>query len=259
VHGNRSRIAFTRAVPASITRCELTHLAREPIDAGRAAAQHDAYEAALAAHAYEVRRLPPLDAQPDAVFVEDAAIVLDDVAVVTRPGAASRRGEIPSVEAALAPLRELRHIAAPGTVDGGDVLRVGGRVWVGRSSRTDERGSRQLRELLTPLGYEVREVHFTGCLHLKTAVTAVADDLVVVNPRWVDPATFSPLRHVTVDPGEPFAANALRLGDTVFVSAGAPRTMATLRDAGISADTLDMSELAKAEGGLTCCSLLIDA
>lgn len=257
--GARSRIALTRAVPASIARCELTHLEREPIDAARAAAQHDAYEAALAAHGCEVLHLPPLDAHPDAVFVEDAAVVLDDVAVVTRPGAASRRGEVPSVAAALAPLRELRRISAPGTVDGGDVLAVGRRVWVGRSSRTDEHGSRQMRELLNPLGYEVREVPFTGCLHLKTAATSAADDLVVVNPRWVDPSAFAPLRSIAVDPDEPFAANVLRIGDTVFVSTGMPRTMARLRDTGISVAALDMSELAKAEGGLTCCSVLVEA
>ena len=254
-----ARVALTRAVPASISRCELTHLAREPIDAARARAQHDDYEAALAAHGCEVRRLAPLDAHPDAVFVEDAAVVLDEVAVVTRPGAASRRGEVPSVEAALAPLRELRRIAAPGTLDGGDVLRVGRRVWIGRSSRTDEQGSRQLCELLAPLGYDVRAVPFTGCLHLKTAVTAAADDLLVLNPQWVDPAIFSPMRHVAVHPEEPFAANVLRLGETILVPAGMPRTMERIRDTGVPVAALDMSELAKAEGGLTCCSLLLDA
>lgn len=255
----RSRIALTRAVSASVARCELTHLEREPVDPERAASQHDAYEAALAASGWEVRRLPPLDEHPDAVFVEDAAVVLDEVAVVTRPGAASRRGEVPSVEAALRPLRDLVRVREPGTLDGGDVLRIGRRIWVGRSSRTNAEGARQLRALLAPFGYEVREVRFDGCLHLKTAATAAADDLVIVNPSWVDASAFAPLRSVDVHPAEPFAANVLRLDGMVHVPARAPRTAELLRDAGLRVAALDMSELAKAEGGLTCCSLLLGA
>lgn len=255
----RARIAFTRAVSASVARCELTHLAREPIDPTRAAAQHDAYEAALGGCGWEVRRLPALEEHPDAVFVEDAAVVLDEVAVITRPGAESRRGEIPSVQAALRPLRELAHIREPGTLDGGDVLCLGRRILVGRSSRTNADGARQLRALLAPFGYDVTEVRFSGCLHLKTAATAAAADLVVLNPRWVDPAAFAPLHTLEVHPAEPFAANVLRLGDTVHLPAGASRTADRLRDADIRIATLDMSELARAEGGLTCCSLLLHA
>ncbi|HEX6058436.1 MAG TPA: N(G),N(G)-dimethylarginine dimethylaminohydrolase, partial [Gemmatimonadaceae bacterium] len=229
------------------------------LDPVRAAVQHDAYEATLAGEGWEVRRLPPLDDHPDAVFVEDVAVVVDEIAILTRPGAPSRRGEVESAEPGLRPLREIARMHPPGMLDGGDVLRVGRRVWVGRSSRTDAEGARQLRAVLAPLGYEVREVSFEGCLHLKTAATAATEDLVVVNPRWVDPAAFAPLRPVPVDPAEPFAANVLRLGETVFVAADAPRTMERLRDAGIRVAPLDMSELAKAEGGLTCCSILLGA
>jgi dimethylargininase len=192
------------------------------------------------------------------VFVEDAAVVVDEIAVVARPGAESRRGEVATVEDALRALRPLARVEAPGTLDGGDVLRVGRRIWVGRSSRTNAAGARRLREILSPLGYEVRETAFTGCLHLKTAVTAAADDLVVVNPAWVDPSLLAPLRNVAVHPEEPFAANVLRLGDSVLVPTNAPRTAERLRAAGIRVAPLDMSELAKAEGGLTCCCILVD-
>jgi dimethylargininase len=245
-------------VPSAIDRCELTHLAREPIDPIRAAAQHVLYEKALAACGWTVRHLPSLDDHPDAVFVEDAAVVVDEVAVVARPGAASRRGEVATVEEALRPLRPVARVEAPATLDGGDVLRVGRRVWVGRSARTNAAGARRLREILSPLGYDVRETAFAGCLHLKTAVTAAADDLVVVNPAWVEPSLLAPLRHVVVHPEEPFAANVLLLGESVLVSANAPRTAERLRAAGIRVAPVDMSELAKAEGGLTCCSVLVE-
>jgi dimethylargininase len=205
-----------------------------------------------------VRHLPSLDDHPDAVFVEDAAVVVDEVALVARPGAESRRGEVATVEDALRALRPLARLEAPATLDGGDVLRVGRRVWVGRSSRTNAKGARRLREILSPLGYDVRETAFTGCLHLKSAATAAADDLVVVNPAWVEPSLFAPLRHIAVHPAEPFAANVLRLGDSVLVPADAPRTADRLRGAGIRIAPVDMSELAKAEGGLTCCSILVD-
>jgi dimethylargininase len=191
------------------------------------------------------------------VFVEDAAVVVDEIAIVARPGAASRRGEVPTVEAALAELRPIARIESPGTLDGGDVLRIGRRLWVGRSGRTNAEGARQLAVLLAPFGYDVRETSFTGCLHLKTAATGAADDLVVVNPAWIDPALFDPLRHVAVHPEEPFAANVLRLDGTVFVPADAPRTIERIGAHGIQVAPLDMSELAKAEGGLTCCSVLV--
>ena len=245
-------------MPPSIVRCELTHLARAPIDPVRAAAQHVLYEGALAACGWTVRHLPSLDDQPDAVFVEDAAVVVDELAVVTRPGAESRRGEVPTVEAALRALRRVERIVAPGTLDGGDVLRLGRRILVGRSSRTNADGARQLRALLEPLGYDVRPTPFSGCLHLKTAVTAVSDDLVLLNPAWIDATLVAPLRSIEVHPDEPFAANVLRLGDSVLVPADAPRTAERLRVAGVRVAPLDMSELAKAEGGLTCCSILVD-
>ena len=219
--------------------------------------QHDAYERALRGDGWTVRRLPPLDDHPDAVFVEDVAVALDEVAVLARPGAASRRGEVASAERALGAVRPLVRIEPPGTLDGGDVLRVGRRVWVGRSRRTNEEGARQLRAILAPFGYDVREVPVSECLHLKTAVTAATDDLLVLNPAWTSPDAYAPLRCLTVDPRVPFAANVLRGADTVFVPADAPATAERLRGAGVHTTALDLSELAKAEGGLTCCCILV--
>src|SRR5581483_2905941 len=181
----RVQVALTREVSASIARCELTHQARVPIDVGIARAQHAAYERALADAGYRVERIAAADDLPDAVFVEDIAVVVDELAVVARPGAESRRAEIPPVEAALRAYRTIVAIEPPGTLDGGDVLRAGRRVFVGVSSRTNRDAVAQLRRLLAPCGYTVDEVTVAGCLHLKSAVTAAGDDVLVVNPEWI--------------------------------------------------------------------------
>ena len=223
----------------------------------RAVTQHAAYEQALAALGCTVQRLPPAPDLPDSVFVEDTAIVCDEVAIIARPGAASRRAEVDIVAAALAAHRPLARIDAPGTLDGGDVLRVGRRIYVGVSSRTNAEGVRQLREILTPLGYAVRDVAVSGCLHLKTGVTEVARDTVLLNPDWVDPALFEGLQCIAVDPSEAFAANALLAGDVLLCASAHPLTRRRIEDHGIEARTVDADELAKAEAGLTCCSILI--
>jgi len=251
------RIALVREVSDSITRCELTHLAREPIDAARARAQHAAYRAALAGLGCELHEVAPLHDHPDAVFVEDCAVVVDGLAVITRPGAASRRGEVESVATVLARFRPLGRIEA-GTLDGGDVLRVGRTLYVGMTPRTDAEGIAQLQALVAPLGYTVIAVPVTGCLHLKTGVGEVAPGLLLINPKWVDPAAFGGLDHLAVDPAEPMAANALRIGDTVVYPQAFPRTAARLAARGIRTVSVDAYELAKAEGGVTCCSVVFE-
>jgi dimethylargininase len=250
-------LALTRAVPPCIVRCELTHLARAPIDVERAAAQHGAYEQALSRLGCTVTRLPDEPDYPDSVFVEDTAVVLDAIAVLARPGAESRRGETDSVAATLRSYRPLACIRAPGTLDGGDVLRVARRVYVGLSGRTNADGVRQLADLLAPHGYRVDGIDVGGCLHLKSAVTAVADDVLLVNPRWVDVSRFRDFRRIEVHPEEPAAANALRVGETVVCAAAAPRTRERLERAGFAVESVDVSELAKAEAGVTCCSLIL--
>ncbi len=250
-------IAFTRDVSDAIVRCELTHLAREPIDLARARAQHRAYEARLAALGCEVRRLPDAPALADAVFVEDTVVVVDEVAVLARPGAASRRPEVASMAEALAPLRRTVRVEAPGTIEGGDVLRVGRTVFVGRSSRTNDAGFAALEAAVGPFGYDVRQVAVDGCLHLKSAVTAVGERLLLVNRAWIDTAALAGFDLVDVDPSEPFAANALPVGGAVIHGAAFPRTRARLVSRGVAVEPVDLSELAKAEGAVTCCSVIV--
>ncbi len=250
-------IALTREVSPSIAECELTHLARTPIRVDVARAQHRGYERTLASLGCEVRRVEPAPTHPDAVFIEDTAVVLDELAVLTRPGAKSRRAEGTAVAAALALLRTVVRMAAPGTLDGGDVLVIGKAVFVGRTPRTNDAGIEQLRAALTPHGYAVHGVAVTGCLHLKSAVTALDAESVLLNPAWIDTAVFTGYRVVTVDPAEPTGANVLRIGDALVYDTSHPRTRERLEPLGHVIHTVDASELAKAEGALTCCSLLV--
>jgi len=256
-------LAITRSVPASISRCELTHLQREPIDYARAVAQHARYEAALSALGCRVERLPEAPDLPDSVFVEDAAVVFDELAILTRPGAASRRPEVGAMAAALAPHRPLAFIEAPGTMDGGDVLVTPGKVFVGISGRTNEEGVGQLRALIAPHGFDVIAVPVTGCLHLKSAVTAVflppegGGATLLINPGWIDRACFGGFELIDVDPSEPAAANVLRVGDSVICADEHPGTRERLSVLGFVTQSVPASELAKAEGGVTCCSVLV--
>jgi len=251
-------IALTRDVSSAIDRCELTHLARRPIDLGRAREQHRSYEQCLRELRCTVQRLAEEAEMPDSVFVEDIAVVLDEVAIITRPGAASRRGERSSVAKALERFRPLSRIRAPATLDGGDVLRLGKTLYVGRSSRSNEAGRRQLRTAVEDYGYSVRSVSFDGCLHLKSAVTAVGEGTVLVNPAWVEAAAFAGTDTVEVDPGEPAAANALLIGGKVLFPSQHPMTAERLGRGGIKLKLVDVSELTKAEAGVTCCSLVFD-
>ncbi len=251
-------LAITRALSASIASCELTHLARAPIDFERACEQHRSYEQLLARLGCEVISLPAEDALPDSVFVEDTAVVVDTLAVLARPGAESRRGEVASIAAALAPHRRLARIESPGCLDGGDVLRVGRQLWVGLSTRSNAEGARQLREWLAPEGYAVDTLSVRECLHLKSAVTQVAEDAVLLDRRWIDPAPFAHLRAVETAEEEDGAANALYLEQGLVYPASAfPRTAKRLREAGFSVHSVEADELAKAEGAVTCCSLIL--
>jgi dimethylargininase len=251
-------IAVTRPVSSSFGNCELTHVTRAPIDIALAREQHAAYEQALAEEGCDLHRLPAEHNLPDAVFVEDAAVVLDELAIITRPGAASRRPEVTSVADALAAWRRLVRIEAPGTVDGGDVLRIGRRIWVGSSSRTNTAGFDQLRTAAEPLGYTVRRVEVRGCLHLKSAVTEIDPTAVLVNLAWIDGSAFDGFRIVEVDPAEPHAANILRVGPRLIYPLAFPRTADRLGRFGASLTPVDVSEIAKAEGAVTCCSIIIN-
>lgn len=250
-------LALTRELSAAIAHCELTHLARTPIDLELARREHDAYEEALRRTGCRVERLSADDDMPDSVFIEDTAVVLDELAIIARPGAPSRRREVNAVREALRGYRAIAEVTAPATLDGGDVLRIGRRLLVGDGPRTNEAGRSQLAAFVERHGYTVEAVAFDGCLHLKTAATLVADAVALCNPAWVSAGALGVGRIIEVDPSEPFAGNALRIGDTVLHPAEFPKTAERLRRAGLPVVAVPAGELAKAEGGLTCGSLLI--
>ena len=248
-----------RGVPPTLAHCELSFREREPIDLDRAVAQHAAYAALLRSLGLQVIELPADPALPDCCFVEDAAIVLDEVALLTRPGAASRRGELEAIEAVLARHRSIETTPAPATLEGGDVLRVGHTLFVGHSARTNEAGIARLAAVAEPQGYRVVPVAVTGCLHLKSAVTALDHERLLVNRAWLDTAPFGGLELVDVAPEEPDAANVLRVAGLVIAQPGFPRTFERVAALGYAVRPLDVSEFLKAEAALTCKSLLISA
>ena len=249
--------AITRPPSGSLARCELTFMARAPVDVERAREQHRGFERLLRELGAAVVSLPLADDLPDATFVEDGAVVLDEVAVVCRPGAPSRAAEVASLAETLACYRPLARIEAPGTLDGGDVLRVGRRLFAGISTRSNAEGVAQLRRIAAPLGYEVTAVPVAGSLHLKTACTAPADDAVLLNPAWVDPAAFPGFRVLRVPAEEPWGANVLTVAGTRVVAASHPRTRDLVASLGVPVRGADITELQKAEAGPTCLCLLV--
>lgn len=250
-------IAITRHVSASINDCELSYIGRTPIDVDRAREQHRAYVTCLESLGATVETLPEVADLPDAVFVEDTAVVLGTIAIATNPGAASRRLEVEAVAFALAGHLRVVRMTGGGTVDGGDVMHAGNTLYVGRTPRTSDEGIAELAALAAPHGVTVRPVRVSGCLHYKSGASYIGRDTVLVNPDWVDAAELDGLRIIAVDPGEPWAANTVVVGDTVVLSAAFPRTAARLEAEGFTVVTLDVSEFQKAEGGLSCLSILV--
>lgn len=255
-------LAFTRQVSPRIVDCALTHLDRTPIDPELAVAQHAAYERALRNAGCEVIRLPYLADDPDAAFVEDTAILLGEYAIITRPGAPSRRHEVDSTADGLEPYFTI-HRMRVGNLDGGDVLTIGKWLYIGQSNRTDAEGTRELEAIVAPLGYEVVPIELGRCLHLKTAVTFAGPDregrpTLLANPDWVDTSRFGDMAVLPVANEEPFAANVVRAGNRLIMAAGSPETAARLRDRGFMIVEVELSELQKAEAGGTCMSLITD-
>jgi dimethylargininase len=251
-------ITLVREVSPQLARCELSLIARQSIDAVRARRQHESYAAGLRALGCELEWLPALPAHADGVFVEDTAVLVPELAVITRPGVASRRGEVDSVAAALMRHLPVTRLSEPATLEGGDVLRVGHCLYVGISGRSNAQGVTQLGAALAPLGYTVRAVALTGCLHLKSACTFIPPEVLVVNPGWVDPAAFAGTVPLAVDADEPYGANTLTVGGVTLVSSAYPRTQQRLEEAGITTRSLEVDELHKAEAALTCMSLPLE-
>jgi dimethylargininase len=257
-------IALTRELtPSLATDCELTHLERNPIDLARARDQHARYRRTLSELGARVIHVPSPDELADAVFIEDTLLAFDETLILPRVGAASRRPESDGVRKAVLELGiPVFEMTGRGTLDGGDVLRIGRNgktVLVGLSTRTTREGIEELASCLQPHGYRVRGIEVPSCLHLKTACSALSDDTVLLNPAWVSPGAFEEYRVLEVDPAEPFAGNSLTIGDTLLYSSFHPRTRERLARRGFEPRILDISELEKAEAGLTCLSVVFDA
>lgn len=250
--------AITRAVSPAIVNCELSFIPRQPIDLHVARAQHRAYEQLLEKLGVRVVSLPAEPALPDSMFVEDPAIVLDELAVMFPLGTQSRRPEAASLAQALSKFRKLEQISLPGTLEGGDILRIGRKLFVGLSKRSNTEGIHQLTAILAQQHYEVIAVPVTGCLHLKSAVTGLGRNTLLANRAWFDGTSFSGYEWIDVDPAEPHAANALAIGDTVIFPASFPLTRRRIEARGFHVTPLDISELQKAESGLTCSSLIFE-
>src|SRR5208283_1758189 len=251
--------AITRKVSSALADCELSFIDRKPIDMAKARAQHQAYEAVLSELGARVISLPEEPDLPDSMFVEDPAVVLDEVAVICSLGRESRRKEVPTIAAALEKFRKLAYVKLPGTLEGGDVLRVGKKVFVGVTTRSNPEGIGQLAVILEHFGFEVTAVPVTGCLHLKSAVTSLGRNTLLANRICFDWQRMPGSEWVDVDPTEPHAGNALAINDAVIFPTAFPKTLTILEDRGFRVLALDISELQKAESGLTCSSLLFEA
>ncbi len=251
-------MAITRRPAPRLADGERTYLNRTPIDTTKAEAQHAAYVDLLRAWGLAVTTLPAEPTLPDSVFVEDAAIVLPEVALVTPLGATSRSAEADLMERALGAVRAqpVVRLAGEARIEGGDVLRLGRHLFIGQGPRTDQQGLDAVARIVADFGYTVTPVRVTGCLHLKTACTALSDETLLINPDWVDAAPFDGLDLLPVDPREPFAANVLRAKGHLAIASSFPRTAGRIRRRGFDVGELDISEFLKAEAGLTCMSVL---
>ncbi len=247
--------AILHTVSPGIGDCELTYLERVAIDHSIASSQHQDYCSMLESLGVQITMLSDNDGLPDAVFVEDTALVFDELAVITRPGAESRRGETGLIEAELSKHRSIAQIKPPATLDGGDVIQMGSTVFVGQTARTNSAGIASLQKMLAPFDYEVRPVQVHGCLHLKSAACDISERSLLVNPSWLDLSPFSEFNVMTIDNTEPWAANAIHINGTVCLHSAFHKTIANLRELEFKVATTDVSEFQKAEGGLSCLSL----
>jgi dimethylargininase len=250
---------LTHAVSPDICHCELTFLARAPIAYDLAVRQHDEYCSMLSRLGVVVTSLDDNLSCPDSCFVEDTAIVLDELAIIASMGAASRRNEPSAIAAELGKYRDLAYVNYPSTFEGGDVLQIGKTIFVGLSSRTNQQGVEDIFRLVKKFDYCVQPVPVQGSLHLTTACSIIDEETVLINPRWADRNAFSHLRVLETPNHEPWAANTFRLGETVCLEASFPDTIDLVHNAHEQIEVLSISEFLKAEAGLSCLSLIFQS
>ena len=251
--------AITHKVSPRIAQCEVTFIDRSPINLRLAVRQHDDYCDALKKLGVIVKELSENESYPDSCFLEDTAIVVDELAIICSMGVSSRRGETRLIERELSKYREIAHISLPATIEGGDVLRLGKKIFVGQSSRTNLKGVEELARILESYGYSVLQVRTKGSLHLKSACTAIDEETLFVNPDWVELDAFRGFNLLYTPPEEPWSANLLRVGTTVCVQAGFPRALELIERVAERIEVIDISELRKAEAGLTCSSIIFES
>jgi len=251
-------IALTHVPSPKLEQGERTHVGRAPIDFAYALRQHGDYCGMLRRLGVEVRTLEVNRDLPDSVFIEDTALVLDELAILASMGASSRRAEPIGIEPVLREYREVHAIHAPATLEGGDVVRIGRTLLVGVSSRTNRAGNQALKDIVEPHGYRLIPVAVGRCLHLKTACTALPNGALLVNPALLDLSVLAEFETIAVPEDEPLAADILSVGPRVCLPADHRQTNQLLGDKGFEVETVDLSEFAKAEGGITCLSLLIE-
>lgn len=250
--------AITRAVSRNISRCELTFKQREAVDYEEAVRQHEAYCNFLIGRGADVVALEATDSQPDCCFVADTAFVLDELAVIAHMGAPARRDEILPIEKILSQHRQLARIAPPATLDGGDVVILGKDIFVGCSRRTNRAGIEALTRIVRPFGYRVTPVEVRGSLHLTTACSVLDRETVLLNARWINADPFARFWVLHVPQDEPWAASTVRVGDALCVEAGASRTLELVAKHCPQVEALEISEFRKAEGSLSCLSILFN-
>jgi len=250
-------IAVTRDVSPRFNECEITHIERTPINIHIAREQHRGYVDALKSIGCEVLELPAEADLPDSVFVEDTAFILPETAVITRPGADSRKPETESIIQTLSPHIKLSYLQAPATLDGGDVLVVGKQIFIGLSTRSTPDATSQLNNMLGEYGYSITGIKLQDCLHLKSAVTRIDDNTLLINKNWVETSHFDKYEQIEVDPSEPHAANCLPIGNSIIFPVSFPKTRKILESRGYKIVSVEVDELAKAEGAVTCCSLIL--
>jgi len=251
-----SLIALVRPPSRSIAEGERTYVDRLPIDLRLAREQHAAYLDALREAGCDILAVPAADHLPDAVFVEDTAFVVEGTAVIGRAGALSRRPEAATIVPVLQRYCRLVSLPPSATLDGGDVLVVGRTIYIGLSQRTNRAAIAYLTTIFPAPDYDVVGVPVQGCLHMKSAVSYLGDDTVLMNPKWVPRKNFAKHKQVAVDASEPMAANALLVGKRLLMSQSYPETLNRVRDHGFRPHALDVGEFHKAEGALTCLSIL---
>jgi dimethylargininase len=250
------RVALVRAPATTLSKGQVTHVKRRVVRFAKAEQQWEAYVAALEAEGFTTLQLDADDAHPDCVFIEDTVVMLGQVAVITSPGADSRKGEQDAVEETVTDLGlDIRHIRQPGTLDGGDVLKVGNTIYIGRGGRTNSEGVRQFRAIAIELGYTVIAVPVTKALHLKSAVTALPDGTVLGHPTLVDNPNIFP--HYLEVPEVEGVAVVVLTNNSVLMSASAPKTVALIESLGYRVTTVEIGEFEKLEGCVTCLSVRI--